>query len=99
MRDVRYAERFETLVARVVDGPGKSDPALRRAALTGDELPDDLVTYIEKVSLHAYKVTDADVANLKAAGYSEDEIFELTVAAAVGAGVSRYEAGMRAMRG
>ncbi len=42
-------------------------------------------------------MTDADVEALKAAGLSEDEIFEATVAAAVGAGLARFEAGLRTL--
>jgi alkylhydroperoxidase family enzyme len=62
------------------------------------DVPNDLATYVDKVAKHAYKVTDEDVEGLKAAGYCEDEIFEITVAAALGAGLRRYEAGVRAMR-
>jgi alkylhydroperoxidase family enzyme len=40
---------------------------------------------------------DEDVEALKASGCSEDEIFEQTVAAAVGEGLRRLEAGMRAL--
>ena len=47
--------------------------------------------------LHAYKVTDRDVAELKASGFSEDEIFEQTVSAAVAAGFERLDAGLRAL--
>jgi hypothetical protein len=45
----------------------------------------------------AYRVTDADVDGLKAAGHSEDEIFEQTVSAAVAAGLLRLDAGLKAM--
>jgi alkylhydroperoxidase family enzyme len=51
--------------------------------------------YLEKVHLHAYKVTDADVEALKAAGLSEDEIFEQTVAAAIAEGLHRLDAAER----
>ena len=98
MRDVRYEERFRDLTRRVTDGPGQSDAPLRRGAFDGT-VPDDLAAYIEKVRLHAYKVTEADVEALKAAGYSEDQLYEITIAAALGAGMRRYEAGMKAMRG
>jgi hypothetical protein len=46
----------------------------------------------------AYTVTDADVQELKAAGLSEDEIFELTVSTAVGVGLGRLETGLAALR-
>jgi alkylhydroperoxidase family enzyme len=50
------------------------------------------------VRRHAYRVTDRDVEELKAAGFSEDEIFEHTVAAAVAAGLDRRDAGLSALR-
>jgi alkylhydroperoxidase family enzyme len=56
--------------------------------------PPELAAYLEKVRLHAYKVTDADVEELKALGFEEDEIFEHTVSAAVAAGLERLDAGM-----
>ena len=43
-------------------------------------------------------MTASDVESLKAAGHSEDEIFEITVAAAVGASLRPLEAGLRAVR-
>jgi len=50
--------------------------------------------YLDKVRNEAYKVTDADVQALKDAGFSDDEIFEQTVAAAVAAGLHRLEQGL-----
>ena len=42
-------------------------------------------------------MTDADVEALKAAGLSEDEIFEHTVATAVAEGLRRLDIGMKAI--
>jgi alkylhydroperoxidase family enzyme len=56
--------------------------------------PPALATYLEKVRSRAYTVTDADVAALVAAGISEEEIFEHTVAAAVAEGLRRLDAGL-----
>ena len=42
-----------------------------------------MAPYLDKVRSGAYTVTDDDVEALRAAGLSEDEIFEQTVAAAV----------------
>ncbi len=53
--------------------------------------------YLEKVRTGAHAIVDADVEALKAAGCSEDEIFEQTVAAAVGEGLRRLDAGLRAV--
>jgi alkylhydroperoxidase family enzyme len=60
--------------------------------------PELMDAYLEKVRLHAYKVTDADVEALKTAGVSEDEIFEQTVAAAIGQGLARLDAAERVIR-
>jgi alkylhydroperoxidase family enzyme len=72
--------------------------ALRAAARPERPAPPEFATYLEKVRLHAYKVTDRDIEQLKAAGFSEDEIFEQTVAAAVAAGLERLDAGLGTLR-
>jgi alkylhydroperoxidase family enzyme len=69
---------------------------LRAATQPDRHVPADFLPYVEKVRQHAYRVTDADVAALKA-GFTEDEIFEQTVSAAVAAGLARLEAGLRAL--
>ena len=71
---------------------------LRAAAQPDRPAPPELAPYLEKVRRHAYRVTDADVQRLKDTGFSEDEIFEHTVSAAVAAGLERLDAGMRALR-
>jgi hypothetical protein len=70
---------------------------LRNAAQPDRPVPPDFETYLAKVRTGAYTVTDADVDALKAAGHSEDEIFEQTVSAAVAAGLLRLEAGLEAL--
>ena len=72
--------------------------ALREAAQPERPVPEAMRAYVEKVRLRAYTVTDADVDELKRAGFTEDEIFEHTVSAAVGAGLERLDAGLRALR-
>ena len=67
---------------------------LRAAAKPERAAPAELSGYLEKVRLHAYKVTDRDVDELKAAGLTEDEICEHTVSAAVAAGLSPLDAGL-----
>ena len=54
--------------------------------------PPVMSAYLEKVHAHAYRITDADVDELKDAGISEDEIFEQTVAAAISEGLRRLDA-------
>ena len=47
-----------------------------------------------KVQENSAAITDEHIAALKAAGYSDEQIFECIVAAAVGAGMVRLEAGL-----
>lgn len=77
---------FAELVARVLDGDGRATREMRRAAASeaDDGLPLEARPVIAKIRRHAYKVTDEDVAALRAAGLSEDQIYELTIAASIG---------------
>jgi len=71
---------------------------LREAAQPDRPTPADFAAYLDKVQRNAYKVTDADVQALKDAGYSEDEIFDQTVSAAVSAGLRRLDAALETLR-
>ena len=95
----RHADRVAALRRAVFESPGETAPATRRAAGGGDPLPDPWGPYVDKVRSHSYRVTDADVAALKASGRTEEEIFEITVAASVGAALRSLDAGLRAVRG
>jgi alkylhydroperoxidase family enzyme len=54
--------------------------------------PPSMEAYLAKVRDRAFTITDADVEALKAAGCSEDEIFDQTVAVAIGQGLRRLDA-------
>ncbi|HEY7684472.1 MAG TPA: hypothetical protein VH833_00070 [Gemmatimonadales bacterium] len=95
------------LVDAVLSTPGHTPSALRRAAMAraakpggpADGLPVQLAGYVDKVALHAYRVTDDDVAALRRVDSSEDAVFEITVSAAVGAALVRLDRGLAALRG
>ena len=98
----------ENLVSRVLTtGAAVSTPALRRevfdsvAALTRGQralaLPADLTPYARKVALNAYKVIDSDIESLHAAGFDVDEVFEVTIVAAVSAGATRLQIALAAL--
>ena len=70
---------------------------LRKAARPERHAPPEFAAYLEKVRLHAYRVTDEDVQALKNAGFTEDQIFEHTVSVATAAGLERLEAGLGAL--
>lgn len=96
---MRYEDFSRRLVEAVLNTPGDTPVELRRAALERAAVPGPLAPYVSKVVRHAYKLTDTDVAQLRHAGHSDDTLFEITVAAAVGAAVYRLDRGMAALRG
>ena len=59
--------------------------------------PEPWSGYVAMVRDASYRITDQDLAALKAAGCTEEEIFEVTVAAAMGAALHRLDLGLRAM--
>ncbi|HEU4996846.1 MAG TPA: hypothetical protein VFT29_18645 [Gemmatimonadaceae bacterium] len=95
--------RYDPLVTRtthaVLETKGATPSELRWAAFhrRAEELPAALKPYVEKVARNAYKVSDEDIEGLKRAGYSEDQIFEVTVSAALGAALQRLERGLIAL--
>lgn len=93
----RYVNDLALLRAAVFDGAGAVDPAIRRAAGTGTAVPEVWAAYVGKVRDASYRITDHDVSVLKAAGCTEEEIFEITVAAATGAALQRLDLGLQAM--
>ena len=60
-------------------------------SLTAAVPPAGMDAYVAKVRERAYTITDAEVDALKDAGISEDEIFEATVAVAIGEGLRRLD--------
>src|SRR5215472_14075453 len=111
MADDPHAAYKQRLMEAVLTGAGETNPSMRRAVealaaqlsgrpkLQGEKVPPELVSYVKKIALHAYKTTDEDVEALREAGYSEDAIFEITLSAALGAGMARLERGLAALHG
>jgi alkylhydroperoxidase family enzyme len=95
------AETLGRLRNRILEGPGQLETSVRRAAFLDDldSLPDPLAAYVDRVHRHAYEMTDQDTETLREAGLSEDQVFELTVAAAVGAGLVRFDLARAARSG
>jgi alkylhydroperoxidase family enzyme len=87
MADNTLAELQHATHSTVVEGPGHTDPGLRQHVASGSA-PPELASLIAKIRDHAYRVTDADVDALRAK-YTEDQLFEIIVAAALGAAEHR----------
>ncbi len=109
----RYDQLVADQRQAVLEGRGVTEPSLRRAVaaraaalgggpaapeeITG-EIPRTLQAYVDAIALHAHRITGEDVAALRRE-WSEDAIFEVSVAAAVGAGLARLERGLAILRG
>ena len=88
--------RGRTSATRCWTRPPPPTRRLRTAAAAGDPLPEPWQSYAATVRDASYTITDTDIDRLLAAGPTEDQIFEVTVAAAVGAALESFDAGRRA---
>jgi hypothetical protein len=97
MKD-RHAKALARLEERLRRGRGEITAAARAAAIEADPLPDPLAQrYVEAIRQHAYKLTDRHLEELARAGWTDGQVFELTIAAAFGAARRRLDAGLAAL--
>jgi hypothetical protein len=87
----------DAVTRSVLDGPATTASDTRKAAAANAGLDGPRKAFVDKVTRAAYKVTDEDVAALKAAGVSEDEIFELAVCASLGEAGRQLDAALAAL--
>ena len=87
----------KAVVTRVLEGDGRASRTERRAAFENAGLAEPLRTLIDKVARQPTRVTDEDIAAVKASGESEDQIFELVVCAAIGQATRQYETALEAL--
>ena len=88
---------YRALEDRILHGEGKAAAEQRHRAFCNAGLSQPLAGLVGKVATSPTQVTDADFAAARAAGFSEDELFELVVCAAVGESARRYDAGLAAL--
>jgi hypothetical protein len=93
---------LEKAVAALLETPGHTALSVRRAVFErlrrgAGPVPEDMEALAEKIAARPWSVADADITRLRDAGYSEDQIYGLLLAAATGAGMRRFDAGLRAM--
>jgi hypothetical protein len=93
-----YAQLWRRLEHAILRGRGALDASVREALAAGQEIPEPMAIYVDKVTRHAYRVTDDDVHALLAAGYSQDQIFEATLSVALGEAQVRLQTGLEALR-
>ncbi|MGW1737813.1 hypothetical protein ACWCPQ_03295 [Nocardia sp. NPDC001965] len=95
-RDAKRAAH-RALVDSVLRGDGTATPALRARAFSGAGLPPVVELLTDKVVNRPGEITDADFAAAETAGFSEDQLFELVICAAVGRSARLYDAGLAAL--
>ena len=95
--DDKKRAAHRALVDRVLNGEGRASAEQRARAFSNDGLSPPLHALIGKVATRPAQVTEADFAAAKALGFSEDQLFELVICAAVGQSARLYEAGLAAL--
>ena len=93
-----YANKMGRLRHAVVWGPGSLAPNIRQAISEGSYSSSPLGAFAQKVADHAFMVNDDDIRELHRAHYSDDQIFEAAVSAALGAGLYRLECVLSVLR-
>ena len=93
-----YVNKMERLRRAVVSGPGSLAPNIRQAICEGAYNSSPLGAFAQKVAEHAFTVNDDDIRELHRDRYSDDQIFEAAVCAAVGAGLYRLECVLSVLR-
>lgn len=93
-----YAKKMERLRYAVLSGPGSLPPHVRQAISEGARLSGALEVFVQKITVEASTLTDDDIAELHRAHYTDDQIFEVIVSAAVGAGLFRLERVLNLLR-
>jgi hypothetical protein len=82
---------------RILTGPGTASAELRTKSFANRELPEPVATLVDKVARRSVQITDADFAAALAAGFTEDQLFEIVICAAVGESNRMYRAGLEAL--
>lgn len=95
----RKRAAHRALVDRVLGGAGAAPAEERARAFGNNGLPAPLGPLIDKVAARPARAgdLDTDFAAAREAGFSEDQVFELVVCAAVGQSARLYDAGLAAL--
>jgi hypothetical protein len=94
MADIEAARR--ALIQRLLEGDGRAPRDLRRAAFDLRGLPAALTDFLAKAARRPTTIRDEDFVAARAT-FTEDQLFEAVVCAAVGEANRRYEAAIAAL--
>lgn len=95
MSDIKRART--ALISRILGEQGHAPATQRRAAFHNTGLAEPAATLVDKVAKCSHRITDEDIAAVKASGLTEDQIFELLVCAAVGQATRQYDTALAAV--
>jgi len=97
-----HIARAQDLRRQVLEGPGVTYPGLRQRmamrAARGAAIDPPYDELAAQIGEAAYKVTEDQVAKVVQQAGNEKAAFELIIAAAVGAGLHRWDAGLAALK-
>lgn len=93
------ASAAAALIHAVQNWPGATPTAVRAAVFRGEATDPVLDAFARDVRDSSWRISPERIAELHAAGWSEDAIFETVVAAAVGAAAHGLDAAQRALAG
>ena len=88
---------YEALVDRILRGPGETTTDRRAQAFENAAVGSAVDPLLRKVATSPTRITDADFDAAGAAGLSEDQLFELVIASAVGQSTRMYDAALAAL--
>jgi hypothetical protein len=95
MADITKARK--AVNTRVLDGDGRTPREHRRAAFANRDVPESVRELLDKVAKRAHTIVDEDIAAAKAAGVTEDQLFELVVCAALGQASRQHDGAVAAL--
>ena len=93
--DDRFATFRDATAAALLQQSGATAQALRQAIATGNP-PPELMALVQKIRSRPYAVTDRDLDALRDR-YTDDQLFEIIVAAAFGTARDQLAAAHRAL--
>ncbi|HEX5199088.1 MAG TPA: hypothetical protein VFW27_04025 [Actinoplanes sp.] len=88
---------YGALVDRIRRGPGGTTADQRAHAFENAGVGSAVDPLLAKVATSPARITDADFDAARATGLSEDQLFELVIASAVGQSTRMYDAALAAL--
>jgi hypothetical protein len=93
---------LQAAVDALLNQPGVTERELRRTLLErarsgAGQVPEVLREFVDKITARPWTVNNEDFARLRTAGFSGAQLYEVTLACALGAGLQRLDAGLRAI--